>query len=112
MQKLVRARVSLNKEKRTMSTGGTAYRKKTAIYASHLMNDLLSLNINRPINRAELVTLSKSKFNVNDERASDIAKSIDVHLKSCEDQDRLAKYYKQVDEIMSNRNIQKGISKG
>lgn len=103
MQKIEKARESVNREKQHMLAKGTTYRKKTAIYSSRILNDLVSSNSSHKLTRSELKQLALAKFHVNEERATDVAKSIDVHLKSVDDQDRLAKYYQTANELLQNR---------
>lgn len=103
MQRIEKARESVNPEKQHMLAKGTTYRKKTAIYSSRLLNDLVSSNSSQKLTRIELKKQALAKFHINEERATDVAKSVHVHLKSVDDQDRLAKYYQKANEILQNR---------
>lgn len=100
MKKLEKVRASINREKRHMLENGTSYRKKTAVFSSRLLNDLASSNSNLRLSRIELTELARARLQVTEERATDVAKSIHVHLKSIDDQQRLAKYYQKADELL------------
>ena len=103
MKKHADIRAGVNREKRNMLQRGTTYRKKTAIYASRLLNDLVISNLSLNVTRQELVELVKEKYNLDDERANDVAKNIHVHLRSANDRVRLAHHYQKADQLMKNK---------
>lgn len=100
MKKLADVRANVNREKRAMFNHGTSYRLTTAVYASRLLNELVSSNQFEVVSRQDLLNMVKKKYNLNDERANDVAKSVHVHMKRVNDRERLARYYHRADELM------------
>lgn len=104
MSKLMDVRQVANEEKRDMLNRGTEYRKVTAVLTSTLVNDLVSSGLSKPPSRANLVRLIKLKYNVNDERAEDVAKSVKVHFSRVKDRERLADLYAQARKRLDDKN--------
>jgi len=105
MKKLLIIRAVVNREKRDMLKRGTSYRKKTVIYASRLINELISSNYSSDVTREQLILLVKENFNADDERAYDVAKYLHIHLRSMDDRARLASYYQEAEERLKSINL-------
>lgn len=105
MTNFVKVRASVNNDKRVLSEKGTSYRKGTAVYASRLMNDLVSsvpFNSAKTLDRQTLRRFVKLRYKVDNERADDVAKFVHVHLRSEEDEVRLADVYAEVDAFLKD----------
>ena len=105
MTNFVKVRASVNNDKRVLTKKGTSYRKGTAVYASRLMNDLVSsvpFNNAKTLDRQTLGRFVKLRYNVDNERADDVAKFVHVHLRSEEDEVRLADVYAEVDAFLKD----------
>lgn len=105
MTNFVKVRASVNNDKRVLSKKGTTYRKGTAVYASRLMNDLVSsapFDKIETLDRQTLRRLVKVRYRVDNERADDVAKFVHVHLRSEEDEHRLADVYAEVDAFLKD----------
>lgn len=105
MTNFVKVRASVNNDKRVLTEKGTSYRKGTAVLASRLLNDLVSsnhdLNNNEKLSRPQLRRLVKIKYRLDNERADDVAKFVHVHLRSEQDEQRLADVYAEVDAYLN-----------
>jgi len=105
MINLVRVRAAVNQHKRILTKDGTAYRKSTAVYASRFLNDLVSSKTTLgelELQRHTLRKMLQSKFELDKERAMDVAKFVDVHLRSDGDAERLADVYAEVDALLQS----------
>ncbi|MDQ0428567.1 ABC-type uncharacterized transport system ATPase subunit [Planomicrobium stackebrandtii] len=107
MSKLLDVRAAANEEKRDMVKRGTPYRRSTAVYASHFLNDLVSSNHPVPLSRAELVNMVQVKYNVDNDRAQDVAKNVHVQVARVRDRERLAKFYKEADKRLKSKERNK-----
>ena len=103
MRTYVDVRAALNQQKRDMLKRGTTYRKRTAVLSSRLSNDLVSLG-HVVLTRQELVEFLKHNYKVDVERANDVAKNVDVYMKSANDRVRLAHYYQKADQLLNNKH--------
>lgn len=101
MKKVLDVRTAANAEKRKMLNNGTPYRKATAVYTSRLLNELISSEYPAGMPKDELVKLIQHRYQLNDERAADVAKSVLVHFAKVSDSKRLAKYYQKADEKLN-----------
>lgn len=107
MTKLSDALTAANAEKRAMTHRGTPYRKKTAVYASRLLNELVSSNTALPLTREALVQRAKSDFHLDDDQANDVAKNVLVQLARVKDRKRLANYYEEAEKRLRNQTRKK-----
>lgn len=104
MPKLLTVRSNVNHDKRELTKGSSPYRLKTAVLASKIMNDLASSNredisLNK-YNKQALKIIAKAEYLVDDERAEDVAKFLDIHIRSADDKARLASYYEKANAML------------
>lgn len=103
MTELSDALAAANAEKRELTHRGTPYRKETAVYASLLLNELVSSNTALPLTREALVQRAKADFHLDDDQAHDVAKNVLVQLARGKDRERLAHYYEEAEKRLRNR---------
>lgn len=104
MPKMLDVRAEANAEKRDMLKRGTSYRRSTAVYTSRLLNELTSHKNTNQLTKSELVRMMKEKYQVDDERANDVAKNVLVQVARVGDRDRLAEYYEEARKRLRNRD--------
>lgn len=104
MPKLMDVRAAANAEKRDMAKRGTPYRQRTAVYTSRLLNELTSHKSPGNLSKADLVRMLQEKYQVDDERANDVAKNVLVQVARVGGRDRLAEYYEKAQRRLKNRD--------
>lgn len=85
----------------------TSYRAKTAALSYELLKHLIQDSSKDvfSMTKKDFADCVRKEFNVDPERVKDVAKFLFVHAQSCLDQERLAPYYKQAEELMKKHNF-------